>query len=389
MTPLEICIWPKRVHYGIGATEKLAEIVKTLGGSRALVLCGKTVAGGPMLEMVRKGLGEALVGVFDRVEGHTPIPLVKEAAARAKTLGADVVVSVGGGSAIDCGKGVALITAIGDDLEPYRVRKDANDKNRPAMPRTILHIAVPTTAGSASDVMPTAGLRDPVAKSKNLFWDDELIPHATVLDPRMAIYSGPELTAATGMTVVARCVESLYSKYRHPLSTGLALHALRLMRRALPLAVRQPDDLQARGDTQIACVMSGVAAINAMVSIVHAVGHVVGGKFGLQHGVSHSILLAPAMRMLLPTIGEDQKLVCDAMGGDSRGLTPDQAGAEAARQMELMMAELPLKPRLRDLGLAEGELKGLADYAVNDYMMMNIPVPLDSPRIETFLRAAW
>jgi alcohol dehydrogenase class IV len=389
MSPLEISIWPKRVHYGVGATDRLAEIVKAIGGSRALVLCGQTVARGPMLEMVRAGLGDALVGVFDRVGGHTPIPLVKEAAAMARELKADVVVSVGGGSAIDCGKGVALIMAIGDDLEPYRVRKDANDKNRARLSKTILHIAVPTTAGSASDVMPTAGLRDPVAKSKNLFWDDELIPHATVLDPRMAIYSGPELTAATGMTVVARCVESLYSKYRHPLSTGLALHALRLMRQALPRAIQQPDDLAARGDTQIACVMSGVAAINAMVSIVHSVGHVVGGKFGLQHGVSHSILLAPAMRMLLPTMGEDQKLVCEAMGGDSRGLTADQAGEEAARQMELLMASLPLKSRLRDLGLGEDELKGVADYAVNDYMMMNIPVPLDSPKIEAFLRAAW
>jgi alcohol dehydrogenase class IV len=390
MSPLEISIWPKQVHYGVGGTDLLADIVRRLGGSRALVLCGKTVAGGPMLQMVRKGLGDVLVGVFDKVEGHTPIPLVKEAAQMAKDLRADVVVSVGGGSAIDCGKGVCILTATEGDLTPFQVRKDANDKaERAALPKTILHIAVPTTAGSASDVMPSAGLRDPVAKTKNLFWDDELIPHATILDPRMAIYTGPVLTAATGMTVVARCVEALYSKNRHPLSTGLALHGLRLMRRALPILVKDPENLAARGDTQIACVMSGIAAINAMVSIVHSVGHVVGGKFALQHGLSHSILLAPAMRLLLPTMGEEQKLVCDAMGGDSRGLTADQAGEEAARQMEILMSELPLKPRLRDLGLAEEELPGLAAYAAKDYMMVNIPIPLDAPKIEAFIRSVW
>ena len=116
----------------------------------------------------------------------------------------------------------------------------------------------------------------------------------------MAVHAPPALTAATGMTAMARAVETLYSAYRHPISTGLALHAIRLLREALPRSVATPHDLDARAMCQMACTMSGMAAINAMVSVVHAIGHIVGGRYGLQHGISHSILLAPGMRRLLP-----------------------------------------------------------------------------------------
>ena len=231
--------------------------------------------------------------------------------------------------------------------------------------------------------MPTAGIRDPSAGRKLLFWDDRLVPDASVLDAELAIYANPQLTAATGMTAVARAIESLYSKHRHPFSVGLALHAARLLRTALPRSVTDPHDVAARADCLMACMMSGVAAINAMVSVVHAIGHVVGGRYGLQHGISHGILLAPALRRLLPEIGEEGRYVLEALGCPASGGPED-----AARAMEALVRGLPVPQRLGDVGVKESDLAGIAAATMGDYMMANLPAPLSAKEVEALLRSA-
>ena len=385
----DVKIWPKTVCNGLGALAQLPRLLADLGVGRAMVVCGRTVANGPILAQVKAALGPAYAGCFDRVQSHTPLGLVQEAAELLRELGADVVVSVGGGSAIDCGKGIAIYLATGGDFEPYRVRRSAQDKSRRAVPPGITHIAIPTTAGSASDVMPTAGIRNVETREKLLFWDDALIPAATVLDPEIASHTGAMLTATSGMTAVARCVESLYSRERNPLAAGLALQGLRLMAEGLPAAVENPGDLEARMKTQAGCVLSGIAAINSMVSVVHAVGHVIGGRLGLQHGTSHSMMLPPAMRLLLPVIGEDQHLVAQALGGDSRGLDAAAAGRLAADRMEALLDRLPIGRRLRDAGLPEEEIDAIAAHAPEDYMMRNLPRPMEASEVAALIRAAW
>ncbi len=382
--------WPGRIVAGAGAVARLGEEVSRLDCARALVICGSTVARTDMLSKVRAGLGPKLAGVFAEVSAHTPVEMVKRGVEQVRASKADILVSVGGGSAIDAGKAIAIMLATGGDLHPYAIRyAPGGEMLRIAIPdRGIAHIAVPTTAGSASDVMPTAACRDPQSRKKLLFWDHKLVPQATILDPEMAVYTDARLTAATGMTAVARCIETLYSGHRHPVSTGLALHALRLLRRALPRSVEAPRDLDARADCQVAAIMSGMAAINAMVSVVHAVGHVVGGRHALQHGLSHAILLAPAMRLLLPTIGTEQELVLEALGARGSGVTGDAAAAAAAL-MTGFVAGLPLPHRLRDLGVAQEELAEVAHLTMSDYMMANLPRPLSEEDVLRLLQEAW
>lgn len=380
MIPVDFGDWPGRIVFGRGAVSRLAEIVTRVGGSRALVICGSTVARTDMLGKVKAGLGDRLAAVFAEVKSHTPVEMVMRGVAVYRDSGADALVTVGGGSAIDAGKAIQIMLATGGDLKPYAIRyAPGGAMEKQALPqRTVPHVAVPTTAGSASDVMPTAAARDPQSRVKLLFWDDDLTPSATVLDPEMAVHTPPALTAATGMTAMARAVETLYSGFRHPISTGLALHAVRLLRDALPRAVATPNDLDARAACQMACTMSGMAAINAMVSVVHAIGHIVGGRYGLQHGISHSILLAPAMRLLLPVIGKDQSLLLDALGGN-----------DAAEAMQAFVAGLPLPQRLRDVGVTEPELAEIAHLTMSDYMMANLPRPMTEGQVLGLLRSVW
>jgi alcohol dehydrogenase class IV len=226
-------------------------------------------------------------------------------------------------------------------------------------------------------------------RKKLLFWDHALVPQATVLDPEMAVYADARLTAATGMSAVARSIESIYSAKRHPLSTGLALHALRLLRTALPRSIEAPGDIQARAACQIAAVMSGMAAINAMVSLVHAIGHVLGGRYGLAHGVAHAILLAPAARRLIPAIGDEQRLVCDALTSDATTPVADQNCSTPAEILAAFVGSLPLPRRLRDVRVEQRELGEIAQAGMSDYMMANLPRPVLEKEVLTLLQEAW
>jgi alcohol dehydrogenase class IV len=389
--PIAVGIWPKRMIIGTGSIDSLAALLRELQASRAVILCGKSVASSPLLARAESALGPLCCGIFDRVSAHTPRAMVEDALDMIRASRADAVVSIGGGSAIDAGKGVTLLGMAADALDAYVVRHgDGGVMEQPRLPRAaVVHVAIPTTYGSASEVMPTAGIRDPAARKKLLFWDDALIPDGVILDPQMTVYTPAELAAASGMTAVARCIESLYSVSRNPLAEGLALHALRLLYRNLPVAVESPGDLEARYECQVACSMSGIAAINSMVSVVHALGHIVGGTYGLQHGVSHAILLAPSMRALLPTIGDRQRLVLEAVGGDGAGLDPDDAGKVAADRIAALVRRLGLRPRLRDLGIVEGELHDLAAAASHDYMMVHVPRPIGVDEIENLLNQVW
>jgi alcohol dehydrogenase class IV len=381
--------WPKRVRFGAGSLGALPELMAGLGAKRAVVVCGRSVAAGEILEQVRKALGAHYAGVYAGVRSHTPYEDVSAAADTVRSLDADVVISVGGGSAIDAGKGVVLFSATGGDFAPYAIDYATKGMARqPLGAPPIRHIAVPTTAGSASDVLPTAGIRDPKLPKKMLFWDERLVPDATILDPEMAVQASPELTAASGMTAVARAIETLYSKHRHPISVGLALHAARLMRTALPASVANPRDLAARADCQFGCLMSGTASINAMVSLVHAIGHVVGGRYGLQHGISHAILLGPALRRLLPAIGPDYRYVLDALGC-AQTTSAGAAADAAADALNALLRSLPLPQRMRDVGMQESEIAEVARGTMGDYMMANLPAPVALADVESLLREAW
>lgn len=285
---------------------------------------------------------------------------------------------------------MALWRATAGDWEPYAIRyaRWGDERRRPLPAATLPHVAVPTTAGSASEVMPGAGCRDPDTRTKVLFRDGRLLPRVAVLDPELAVFADPFLTAATGMTAVARSVEALYSRDRQPVSEGLALQSLRLLARGLPRALAEPADLAARAECQLGCLLSGLAVDGAMASLVHAAGHVLGGRYGLQHGVAHALLLPPAMRLLLPALGEDQRKVAGTLG-TPEARTAGAAGQAAAAAVAALAARSPLPRRLRDAGVPEADLADVAARTLDDHLIAYVPGPVSAADVLRVLREAW
>lgn len=390
LQPFEHTHPPTRIVSGPGSVSRLPELMQALGVRRALVVCGRTVAAGPQLQMVRSSLGDLLVGVFDGVRPHGGLANLQAGADVVTERAADVLISVGGGAAIDSAKCMALLLAREAPLEAYRAAKgQTGTVVARRLPPTMAHIAIPTTAGSSSEIMPWAGIRDEQTRHKLLFRDPQLIPRVAVLDPAIVAPTGPELTATSGMTAVARAIETLYSRVRQPLADAYALHALEMMARALPRAVADGSDLEARGLTQVGALISGIAADNAMVSLVHAVGHAVGGRYALQHGVAHGILLAPVARLCLPLLGPMQHKIAAALGADTRGAGDAAAGAAAAEALSRLVASLPLPRRLRDVGVTADELGAIADAAMADPMFYYCPRPFDRHEVVAILEQAW
>jgi alcohol dehydrogenase class IV len=381
-----------RILAGIGSADRLPEVMADLGVGRALIVCGPTVAAGPQSELVRSIAGDRVVATFSGVTTHGGMQGLLAGVRAVQEHQADSLLTVGGGAAIDTAKCIALLYAVGDEpLEQFRVREadGVAIPGRP-VPPTMVHIALPTTAGSSSEVMPWAGIRDEERREKMLFRDPQLTPPVAILDPRLVADTNPWLTATSGVTSIARSIETLYSKARQPISQALALDSLRLMVGALPTAVASGDDLDARADTQVASSMSGIAADNSMVSLVHAVGHTVGGRLGLQHGLAHAILLPHAARLYFPTLSEPLvRQVADALGVDPAGRSEADCVDAAVEALRAVLAGLPIPSRLRDVGVPEDAIDDLAEQTVHDPMFGFVPLATSVDDVREVLTRAW
>jgi alcohol dehydrogenase class IV len=380
-----------RIVVGPGEARNVGSMLAELGLSRPLIVCGGTVSRGPQLAAVADGLDGRIAGVFNEIGRHGELTTLGTGASLAREGGADSIVSIGGGAAIDSAKFIAVLLAAEGPLQAYQVPHAADGMvaERRLLPASTLpHVAVPTTTGSSSEIMPWTGVRDPEQGIKMLFNDPALVPQIAVLDPELATRTGPELTATSGATAVARGVEALYSLDRQPLADGYALQALRLLADALPRSIEDGSDLDAREDALVGSLLSGIAAQNAMVSVTHAFGHTVGGRYALQHGIAHAILLPHVARRCLPTIGEQQRALLAALGGGPAA-TADAAGEESVRLLEELIARLPIPARLRDAGVPEGDVPVLAALVQSEPMLRTSPIQLSEAELRKLVEEAW
>jgi alcohol dehydrogenase class IV len=383
-----------RVVAGVGSHRRLPELLADLRARTVFVVCGGTVSRGPQLAAVREVLGDAIVGVFDGIRPQAGMTDLDQAAAAVRASGADAVLSLGGGAAIDTAKYLILLLSRQHPVEEYRVPKGQGREGRPARALASTaypHIAVPTTAGSSSEVMPWAGIRDERHGEKVLFRDPLLVPDVAVLDPLLVAPTGRELTATSGVTALARAVEATYSRNRQPIADAYALQALHLLATGVPRSIESGDDLAARGDAQIGAMLSGIAADNAMVSLVHAIGHAVGGRYGLQHGVAHRIFLAPVAGRMLPAAGQTLYRVADALGVPARapGDSPEAVARQVTERLRAMLDPMPIPATLRAVGVPAADLPGLARATAAEPMMAYCPREVSLAEIEELLASCW
>jgi len=377
----------ERIVSGRGSIGKLAEEIERVGGTRALVVVSPSVAKTFLLDRIKSGLGAKCAAIFDEVKPHSPTDSIAKAVERAREARIDVLVSAGGGSAIDTAKGVAALLAEGGSLPRFGVRfTPPNKKEVPPMPAPKLpHIAIPTTL-SGGEYSYAAGISE--GGKKYIVADPKLAPRTVLLDPEAAATAPGRLLAASGMNALAHCVEAVYSTETQPLTEAYCLRGIGLIARYLPRAAENSRDLEALSYVQVAACLSGMGVYSAWTGIHHAIVHVVGGRYKAPHAEIHALMLPYAMRWNLDaTIGAHARMAREIgiEGADDNALA-----TAVPEHVFAMNQKMGLSLKLRDLGVPRDGLKQLATDALDDYSIHTNPKPVTAAeQVLEVLEQAW
>lgn len=376
------------VIYGRPFGEALKEQVEQSGANSVFLLASGTLnRETDMVGQVRQALGNRLAGVFARIGAHTPRIDVVAAANAARAAGADLLVTLGGGSVTDAAKMVAF--CLGNDvtdpaeLDNYRAQIGADGRIvRPeAKPPAIRTVAIPTTL-SAGEYTASAGCTDTVRSVKESYGHPLMMPKSVVLDPRATIHTPEWLFLSTGIRAVDHAVEDICSPECQPISEGASYHALKLLGRGLSGVKQDPLDLDARLEAQLGAWMSMVGSQTGVPKgASHGIGHVLGGTAHVPHGYTSCVMLPHVLRFNAPVNLDRQALVSEALG------RPGQPAADAVAGL---IAGLGLPARLRDVGVKPEQLDRIAELSMHDRWIHTNPRKIDGPPvIRQLLDAAW
>ncbi len=387
----------QRIIFGRGVFEQLAPLAAE-HGRRVFLVAGQhtLAAGGPAERLAAKARELDLTLSVQPVSGEPDVAAVDAAAERARAAGADVVVGLGGGSALDMAKAVAgLLTNGGPVLDYMEVVGKGLPLKQPAAP----FLAVPTTAGPGSEVTRNAVVTDKATAFKASVRSASLLARVALVDPLLTVGLPPGPTASTGMDALTQLIEAFVSRRANPLTDAIVLGALGRGARALPRAWADPNDIAAREDMCFASLCSGLALANAGLGAVHGFASPLGGHYPVPHGVACARLLPPVMAANVAAL---RALPGDAPAGASTASDTlwryTQIGMAVAGPVDdaidagIAWAAGEITrlgvPGLRRYGVTEADVPEMARLAQGASSMKGNPVTLDAMTLGEVLHQA-
>ena len=360
------------VVFGHPAAEAVAGQMDRLRVSRAFLMVSGTLnRTTDEIEKIRKALGSRCVGTFDAMPPHTPREAVIAVAEQARGAGADLIVTVGGGSITDGAKAVQLCLAndirTADDIDRIRAIRGVAP---PLMAPVVRQISVPTTI-AGGEFSAIAGVTDPRSKVKEMVRHDLLMPRAAILDPAVTVHTPEWLWLSTGIRAVDHCVEGLCSREAHPFADAQALKGLSMLAQALPRVKADSSDLDARMDCQIGTWLSmGPLSSGVPMGASHGIGYVLGAVYDVPHGYTSCVMLPSVLRWNSQDNAERQALVAAAMG---------QPGKDAADVLDDFIRSLGMPRSLQDVRIEPSHFDRIAELAMATPWIPRNPRRIDSP----------
>ena len=300
---------PTRIEYGVGATGKLAESVQALGFQKVLIVTDKGIETSGLLSAIVDQLTTAKLefDTFSEVESNPKDHNVHAGTKMAKGLQADCLVAIGGGSPIDCAKAIAVLATHGGAVRDYEGRGKISGNVLPL-------IAIPTTAGTGSEVTFSSVITDSGEGFKFTLKHPCIAPRIALLDPQMTITMPPGLTAATGMDALTHAIEGYTARVSEPLADAAALYAIELVAKYLKIAVFKGNDMEARAGMLLGSVLAGIAFSHSDVGSVHCIAEALGGKYDTAHGVCNAVVLPTVMEYNMDYCRQRYARIASAMG---------------------------------------------------------------------------
>ncbi len=360
--------YPTSIRFGAGRIAELADACRTAGIARPLLVTDKGLADLPITRdaldrLDGAGLAPAL---FAEVQSNPTDANLDAGIAAFRQGGHDGVVAFGGGSGLDLGKLVAFMAG---QTRPVWDFEDIDDWWTRADPAAIAPIvAVPTTAGTGSEVGRASVLTKTADHVKKVIFHPKILPHTVIVDPELTTSMPPAITAGTGMDALAHCLEAYCSPAYHPMSEGIALEGMRLVKDNLPLVYRDGSNIEARGHMMSAAAM-GAVAFQKGLGAIHALSHPIGAIFNTHHGMTNAVVMPEVLRFNRPAIEPKIDRLAAFLGIDG--------GFDGFFDFVLRLrADLGVPERLGDLGVSREAIGDMAKMAPLDPTAGGNPVKL-------------
>ena len=355
---------PTKIISGIGSTAEIIKELNDLYAKKVLLITDPGLVQAGVAQQVDEMLKQAAVEVeiFDAVEPDPSIQVATKAAEMAKNVKANVLIALGGGSAIDTAKSAALLVTNGGYLKDYA---GVNKVVKPILPL----IAVPTTAGTGSEVTIFAVMSDPEKQEKFTISSALIAPAVAVLDPLLTLKLPPSVTAFTGMDALTHAIEAFTSSIAQPATDALALSAIKLILKHLPVAVGRGDNIMARDGMLQASLLAGIAFNNAFLGLAHAIASPLGGHFHVPHGLANAVMLPYVMEYNLPTAVRRYAEIGCALGLQAVGDTPRAVAEKTVAAITQLARDINIPEKLSNIGAKEELLPLVARDALKSIQL--------------------
>ncbi|MBU6453193.1 MAG: iron-containing alcohol dehydrogenase [Cyanobacteria bacterium REEB67] len=379
---------PTKVRFGESGASSCGDYVQELNGKKVLIVTdaymfksGKLV---PIVASIKDCTGNEPT-IFSNVPPDSDVECVDEGASLARSQDCDTIVAIGGGSVMDTAKVINICLSLGGDLLEHQGLNCIMQKLLPL-------IAIPTTAGTGSEVSFVAMVKDHKENKKLMFGSPFLAPDVAILDPLLIVSLPAKLTAATGIDAITHDIECFVAAGTNsPMTDALCLESLLMLKDNLARATADGADLEARSATLVASTMAGMAFTNSGVGVVHALAHSIGAKFGTHHGMTNGVLLPHGMRFNMPNATAAYARMARYIKVSDN--SDDQSAASALIDwVDALLLELDLPQNLTELGVPElkpDDMAELADLAGSDPAIMFNPREVSSEDLISILRGAF
>jgi len=360
------------VVFGRPASGAILEQLDRLGAQRAFLMVSGTLnRQTDEIENIRRALGPRCVGTFDAMPPHTPRAAVIAASEQARAAGADLIVTIGGGSITDGAKAVQLCLA-NDIRNPDDIDRIRSGRGAPPQLKapTVRQISVPTTI-AGGEFSATAGVTNETTKVKEALRQPLTMPRAVILDPWLSLHTPEWLWLSTGIRAVDHCVEGICATEAQPYGDAQALQGLAMLARALPRVKADANDIEARMDCQIGTWLStGPLTSGVPMGASHGIGYVLGAVFGVPHGHTSCVMLPSVMRWNKPVNAERQALVAAAMG---------HPGEDAGEVLDTFIRNLGMPRSLREVKVGREHFDRIAQAAMATPWVPRNPRKIEGP----------
>jgi len=355
--------WPNKIVFGKKSAEKLSKEIEYFNVNKLLIFTDKVIEQLPFCKDIFSNLKNHnyKFEVYNDVRQNPSDEDIVHGVAGINAYQPELLIAVGGGSVIDFCKAVNIVYTHGGVIQDYEMSSGGIERIKPIL---LPVIAIPTTAGTSSEVSLATVITDTQRRWKMAIVSPHIIPDVAILDPYLTVTMPKKITADTGMDALCHCIEAYLSSVNFPPACAQALYGIRLINKNIRNAYFYPEDIEAREKMLIASSMAGLAVAHNILGLVHAMSQQVTTFHGLSHGLANAILLPYVMEFNLPAVEDKMIDLAWALGNNTDILSKRQAAQIAIESVKMIGNDLGIPEKLSDAGVTDQNINYMVENAI-------------------------